>query len=198
MKIRSLLTATGLGLILIGLTALSLAEPAPSRGGYPPDPPGIATKKQWSFEIEYRDGKVRVRKVEALYLQNPAATARVMGRFAVEFWVGKELLDRVRFEVPLLDEPSLHRKGALSGPRFGDVSTRLRVRLADNPRATFVALVDRSTGAVTRFSWPPQADGSLSPLAPQKATAGVEADAGDGGGAPQDAEIPRDSGDGGP
>lgn len=197
MKIRSLASAALLGLVMIGLTALSLAEPGPPRGGYPPDPPGIATKKQWSFAIDYRDGKALVRKVEANYLQNPSATARVMGRFAVELWVGKELLDRVRFDVPLLDDPSMHRKGPLSGPRFGNVSTQLRVRLADNPRATFVALVDRSTGEVVRFAWPPRADGSLAPLSPQKANTSGDVDAGDGGDGSADAEIPGDSGDGG-
>lgn len=200
MKISRLAAALGLGATLVALAAFSLAEP--TRGGYPPDPPGVVAKKQWVFDLEYRNGKAGVRKVEPIFLNNPAATARVMGRFAVELWVGKELLDRMRFEVPLLDDPSMHRKGALSGPRFGNVSTHMRVRIADNPRATYVAVVDRSTGDVQRFAWPPEADGRLVPLvAPNAPSASPATDAGSDGG---DASVdvveapPRDAGDAGP
>jgi len=194
-KISRLASALGLGATLVALAAFSLAEPP--RGGYPPDPPGVAAKKQWVFDLEYRDGKARVRKVEPIFLNNPTTTARVMGRFAVELWVGKELLDRVRFEVPLLDDPSMHRKGALSGPRFGNVSTHLRVRIADNPRATYVAIVDRSTGDVERFAWPPEADGRLVPLVAPNASPGADAGS-DASDASLDVEAPRDASEAGP
>ncbi len=192
MKIFKVASALGIGAVLVAMAAFSLAETPAPRGGFAPDPPGIATKKQWSFSIDYHDGKANVDQVEAVYLQNPATTARVMGRFAVEFWVGKELLDRIRFEVPLLDDPSMHRKGALSGPRFGNVSTHLKVRLADNARATVVVVVDRSTGDTQRFAWPPAADGHLVPLGAPKVVPLSSVDAGDAG-----PEIPPDASDGG-
>lgn len=174
-----------LGTALAAFAALSSADPP--RGGFAPDPPGYASRKQWIFDISYRDGQARITRVGSALLAKPTTTARVMGRFAIELWVGKELLDRIRFEVPLLeDDPSMHRKGALSGPRFTNVSTRLKARMVDNPRATYLVLLDRSTGQAQRFWWPPEPDGRLLPMNAPAASAGSDAGPGDGG--------PRDAG----
>jgi hypothetical protein len=152
-----------LGAALAAAGALALADPP--RGGFAPDPPGNASKKQWIFEVAYRGGKASITRVGSALLERPTTTARVMGRFAIELWVGKELLDRVRFDVPLLDDDSsMHRKGPLSGPRFSNVSTRLKARMVDHPRATYMVLLDRSTGDAQRFWWPPEPDGRLLPM----------------------------------
>ena len=157
--------ALGLGLTCAVIATMSLAEPP--AGGIAPDPPGRSSKKHWVFDVAYAQKKASVTRVSA------TPTARVMGRFAIEFWVGKELLDRVRFEVPLLDDdPKNHRAGPFSGPRFGNVTTRIKARIADNPRATYVTLLDRGTGDVSRFWWPPEADGRLLPMAVKAADAG--------------------------
>lgn len=169
-----------LGASLAAFAALSFADPP--RGGFAPDPPGYASRKQWMFAITYRDGQANITRVGSALLAKPTTTARVMGRFALELWVGKELLDRVRFEVPLLDDdPSMHRKGALSGPRFTNVTTRLVARMMDNPRATYLVLVDRATGQSQRFWWPPEPDGRLLPMNGQATPAASDAGPGDGG-----------------
>jgi hypothetical protein len=35
------------------------------------------------------------------------------------------------------------------------------VRIADNPRAAYLLLVDRQTGNTQKLFWPPEADGSV-------------------------------------
>lgn len=193
MKQSRLFLALGLGAALGAAAALSLAEPTrrapapaapePPKGGFPPDPPGNASKKQWVFAVSVKDGKASLPRASSVLVANPTPTVRMMGRFAVEFWVGKELLDRSRFDVPMLDrDPKDRRRGPLRGPDFTHVSTRLTVRMADHPRATFVALVDRATGDVQRFAWPPDAEGRLAPLGAAASRASASAaDAGSPG-----------------
>ncbi|HVK69862.1 MAG TPA: hypothetical protein VM694_35630 [Polyangium sp.] len=204
MKHRRLFFALGLGTALGAAAALSLAEqpsrakapaaPEPPKGGFAPDPPGNASKKQWVFNISIQGGKASLPRVSSVLVDTPTPTLRMMGRFAVEFWVGKELLDRIRFDVPMLDrDPKNRRRDPLRGPDFTNVSTRLKVRMADSSRTAFVALVDRATGDVQRFAWPPDAEGRLAPLGAAAAPAQAKeatSDAGSPGdaGSSQDAE----------
>lgn len=186
MKLHRTALALGLGVALAIPAALSLAD-AP-KAGYSPDPAGVASTKQWVFDVEVRQGKPSLGTVRAVTLDKPIATVRVIGRFAVEFWIGKELIDRVRFDVPLLDDPTKRKNRRLGSPEF-KVNTRLSVRLADSPRATSVVLVDRATGETQSFAWPPGSDGRLVPL-PVKAPASADA----GPDAPvADASPPRDA-----
>jgi hypothetical protein len=142
---------------------VALAEPA--RSGSAPDPAPHASKKQWTLAIVARDGKVSAERAASSTLAQPAESPRVLGRFAVELYIGPELLDRVRFNVPLMgDGPVEHsKKRAYHNPDTDKVTTKLVVRLADNPRASYLVLVDRFTDERQRFEWPPAADGSLIP-----------------------------------
>jgi hypothetical protein len=176
MKLSRSFLALGLGIALVVPAAWSLADAPTNRGGYAPDPPGIASKKHWTFEVQVRQGKPAISKVQEVALTNPTTTARVIGRFALEFWIGKELLDRVRFDVPLLEDPSKKRDRRLGAPQFA-VNTRLSVRMADSARATSVALVDRATGETHYFVWPPGSDGRLTPIAPAPMAADAGSDA---------------------
>jgi hypothetical protein len=150
-----------LGLALAVPAALSFAEPP--KAGHAPDPPSVSSKKHWVIDIQVRQGKPSFTAVRSVDLSKPEPTARVMGRFAVEFWIGKELIDRVRFDVPLLEDPTKRKNRRLGSPEFA-VNTRLSVRLADNARATSVVLVDRATGDTQAYAWPPGSDGKLVPL----------------------------------
>jgi hypothetical protein len=163
-KLQRSALAFVLGVALVIPAALSLAD-AP-RSGYAPDPAGVASTKQWIFDVEVREGKPSLGPVRAVTVDKPASTARVIGRFAVEFWIGKELIDRVRFDVPLLEDPSKRKNRRLGSPEF-KVNTRLSVRLADSPRAASVVFIDRATGETQSFAWPPGSDGRLVPLAPK-------------------------------
>ena len=142
-----------------------VASAEPSKAGFSPDPPAHASKKQWTLEIAARLGKVSAESATSSLLKQPAESPRVVGRFALELYVGPELLDRVRFNVPLMGNgPVEHSsKRAYHNPDTDQVTTSLKVRLADSPRAAYLVLVDRVTDERQRFEWPPSADGKLVP-----------------------------------
>lgn len=188
MKRRTLM-ALGLGAALGAFTVLAFGEPPPQ--GDPPDPPPRASLSHWVFHVDVRDGVLSLGKVDTVTSKQPLATTRVFGRYAIELHVGRELLDRVRFDVPLQGDGARPRDRAVRSPSFEHVTTSLQVRIADNPRATFMELVDRSTGQRTRFLWPPGPHGELTawdakPAAPVAIDASADAaspDAGEADGA---------------
>jgi hypothetical protein len=152
--------------VLAALGAGSLVALAePPKAGFSPDPPAHASKKQWSLTIAAREGRVTAVSAASSLLKQPAESPRVLGRFALELYIGPELLDRVRFNVPLMgDGPVEHsRKTTYHSPDTDKVTTTLKVRVADSPRAAYLVLVDRVTDQRQRFEWPPSADGTLVP-----------------------------------
>ena len=133
-----------------------------------PDPPALMLKRQWEYELLYDRGVVSVVRVRPLLFERPVATARRLGRYAVELWIGRELVDRVRF-----DFPGLAAEAPPGGPRHplheapslaeGAVVSRT-IMVPASPRATRAELVDRATGQRTPLPWPP--DAPLDPIAP--------------------------------
>jgi hypothetical protein len=190
-KLHRISLAIGLGVAL----AIPAAFAEPPRAGHAPDPAAIASTKQWVFEVPVRQGKPSIGTVRPVVFDKPAATTRVLGRFAIEFWIGKELIDRVRFDVPLLEDPTKRKNRRLGSPAFM-VNARLSVRLADSPRATSVVLVDRATGEAQHFAWPPGSDGRLSPLT-QSAVSSGDAGTDAAPAPPRDASPADASGDSG-
>ncbi len=155
----------------------------PPREGWAPDPQPVASTKQWVFEIRAKDSVPSIVKVSEITVDKPTATARVMGRFALELYVGTELLDRIRFDVPLAgDVPrDEDQQPGKKRPQW-KVNTKLFARMADHPRAAICRLVDRATGDVQVFLWPPDKDGKLvARSAPSVASSSASAGAPDAG-----------------
>ncbi len=166
-----------------------------SKEGFAPDPPAHLSEKQWVFDVTYDKGAMSIQSARSANAKKPMPTARVMGRFALELWIGRELLDRIRFDVPLLgdDEGERDPKHPTKRPRFSQVTAKLKVQMADHPRATVLKLVDRATNKTLTFFWPPDEKGALTPFSAKAATgaavdggsdagdAGADADAGDAG-----------------
>lgn len=190
--IRRLAAAIVVGLALA--TAGVAAIASPPKEGFPADPPARAAEKQWVFEVAYDKGTSAVTSAKSAAAKKPTATPRVMGRFALEFWVGRELLDRVRFDVPLLGDDTAYRdtKSFFKKPTFQRVSTKVKVQMADSPRATVLAFVDRSTGDTRKYFWPPDEKGTLTPFSAKSALGDASAIA-DAGPVP-DAGSPPDAG----
>jgi hypothetical protein len=162
-SLRSTLIGALLGAALGAGGLAALADPP--RGGFPPDPPPQASRVNWVFELRALGGKVTVDRVKAVTFEKPAETPRVVGRFALELYIGRELLDRVRFNVPLMGgEGTEGNRNRLPKPRFDQgVTAHLTARMADNPRAAYLLVVDRQTGDTQKLSWPPERDGRLVP-----------------------------------
>jgi hypothetical protein len=132
------------------------AGPAP--GGYLPDPPPLTTRNQWVLDLAYRAGEASLRDARRVTLLRPTPTARMMGRFAVELYIGRELLDRVRFNFPLLGaadigDESTHWDAPPSFERGLSASTA--VMIPHSERATRAVIVDRATGRKWPLPWPP-------------------------------------------
>lgn len=149
-----------------GRQLIGAAERDPGPGSQP-DPEALAMERQYEYEIAYEEGKLRVVSVRAVRFQRKVVTARSMGRFAIELWIGKELIDRVRFDFPLVasEEPRKKKARPLDEPpsfAAGVTATR-KVLVPASPRATRALLVDRATDARTELPWPPEA-----PLPPAK------------------------------
>lgn len=136
------------------------AVPGPPSGGYAPDPEPLRLKKQYDFRVAYRDGDVSLESAIPVTLAAPVVTVRKMGRFALELWVGSELVERVRFDFPLLAAQGVERKDTSrpmrDPPRF-QVDSVVTVRVPASIRATRAVIVDRATGQKTPVPWPPEA-----------------------------------------
>jgi hypothetical protein len=126
-----------------------------------PDPEALRTPDQWEYTFRYDHGDVRVEQVRHLRFEQPVVTARSVGRFAVELWIGRELIDRVRFDFPLLaGEPvPAGRRRPLDEPPtlLPGADTARTVLVPQSARATRAVLVDRATGATRALPWPPDA-----------------------------------------
>jgi hypothetical protein len=122
----------------------------------PPDPEPLSRTKQWRYEIGYEKGRVAVRSVAAVQYRSPVVTARRMGRYAIELWIGKELIDRVRFDFPLLAAEEAEPGEGVPSLAAGAVVTR-SILVPDSERATSAVLIDRATGERIDLSWPPDA-----------------------------------------
>jgi hypothetical protein len=130
----------------------------PPPGGYLPDPPPLTTRHQWVLDLAFRSGDVSVRAARRVELGRPTPTARMMGRFAIELYVGRELMDRVRFNFPLLGAGDTNDDNSRwdAPPSFERaLTTSAAVMIPHSERATRATIVDRATGRQWPIRWPP-------------------------------------------
>jgi hypothetical protein len=132
-----------------------------------PDPQAMVTKSQWVFDLRYDKGSIYLLGVHPLDLPAPQATPRVMGRFAIELFEGPTLIERVRFDFPMLGAgegvPSVHPDAGtrrtiddLNRVSFDQkLNTRIGVIFPQTRRGTRADLVDRATGTRLKLPWPP-------------------------------------------
>jgi hypothetical protein len=81
-----------------------------------------------------------------------------MGRFALELFEGPTLIERVRFDFPLLGAPEPDASLSFSGK----LRTRIGVVFPATKRGTRLELWDRATGRRWSLPWPPQTAGDAS------------------------------------
>jgi len=121
----------------------------------PPDPAPLVAQAQWVFDLRWDRGDVWLLGVRRISLPAPQPTPRVMGRFALELFEGPTLIERVRFDFPLLAVPDSRDGGLSRAPSFTDkLRTRIGVVFPATPRGTRLELVDRATGRRWPVPWP--------------------------------------------
>jgi hypothetical protein len=136
--------------------AAALRPDGGSIGRDPPDPPPVKSRKQWVFDLRWSKGEPYLLGVHAIDLGAPQETPRAMGRFALELLEGPALVERVRFDFPLLgaDEPA--DGGFFAPPTLGaKLSTRIGVMFPAVSRGTRLELLDRATNRRWPLPWPP-------------------------------------------
>jgi hypothetical protein len=146
------------------------ATPVPPEHGYPPDPPPLTERAWWVYPVTYDRGTLRVDPPTLECLARPAASARRMGRFAFELWVGGELVDRLRFDFPLLaaEVPrSAEHSPMRQEPSFAPgARVSVTVRVPASARAVRAHILDRASGQTTPVDWPPHAPSPSAELCP--------------------------------
>jgi hypothetical protein len=118
----------------------------------PADPPAILSRAQWIFDLRWSKGDAYLLGVHSYELAAPQATPRVMGRFAVELYEGPTLVERVRFDFPMLGAPESDDAG-LSLEK--NLTTRIGVMFPASSRGTRLELWDRATNRRWALPWPP-------------------------------------------
>jgi len=142
----------------------------------PPDPLPLRQAEQYEYTFHYDHGAIELVGVRPVRYPKPIVTARRMGRFAVELWIGHELVERVRFDFPLLaaDEPKAGPRplGETPGMQGGSFTTTVLVPAAR--RARTARLVDRALRTQAELVWPPGPAGlgAPQPMAAPNAVAG--------------------------
>lgn len=136
---------------------LQTASSPPS--GSSPDPEPLSMADQWEYQLLFQNGAPSVEAVEPRHLSKLVSTPRRMGRFALELWIGRELIDRVRFDFPLIaaeERPGITRRPLHDAPSLiPHAIARIRVSVPASSRATRLILVDRATGKADELAWPP-------------------------------------------
>jgi hypothetical protein len=150
-------------IVFPGADAAAVVRDAGSVSRIPPDPPPMVSRKQWVFDLRWSKGDVYFLGVHELDMGTPQETQRAMGRFALELFEGPTLIERVRFDFPMLgaDEPvtDAGRRWDYSAPPSlqKNLTTRIGVMFPESKRGTRLELWDRATDRRWPLAWPPEA-----------------------------------------
>jgi hypothetical protein len=123
-----------------------------------PDPEPLRTAEQVEYELELSGGEVRVLAMRNVKLNEAKVTARRMGRYAIELGIGRELIERVRFDFPgtAADEVTPGPERPLSAPLTlsARAIVRLKVQVPYSARVRRAVLVDRALERAQVLPWP--------------------------------------------
>jgi hypothetical protein len=136
----------------------------------PPDPPPMSERFQWVYDLRWDRGEIYLLEVHKVDMGGPHVTPRMMGRFALELFEGPTLIERVRFDFPMLGAGDLDA-GARNTPRFEPkLKTRIGVLFPATNRGTKLELWDRAKDTRVALPWPPK-EGPVTPDAGAQAQA---------------------------
>jgi hypothetical protein len=117
--------------------------------------------------VAYDRGVLRVSEPVLQCTTRPETTPRRMGRFAFELWLGHELVERLRFDFPLLAAETPRtgpRRPLREVPSFAPgAQVSVSLRLPASERATRARILDRATGESVEVAWPPPQGSFASP-----------------------------------
>jgi hypothetical protein len=118
----------------------------------------MVEREQWVFDLRWERGDVYLLHVHKTDMGGPHTTPRVMGRFALELFEGPTLIERARFDFPMLGgAPEPADAGFRTPPRFEPkLKTRIGVVFPATKRGTRLELWDRARDVRWQLPWPPK------------------------------------------
>jgi hypothetical protein len=141
----------------------------------PPDPAPLRQREQYEYTLLFENGVIQLAGVSAVRFPQPVVTARKVGRYAIELWIGHELIERVRFDFPLLaaaPEGVGTRHKLYETPELTGGPYTVKVLVPASARARSARLVDRAIRRQAELSWPP-APAGLGKITPLEGPPGV-------------------------
>jgi hypothetical protein len=136
-----------------GAAGSPAAEPRLPACSSLPDPKPLRTDRWVELLVHFDHGVADITGAESHRTRQAADSPRKMGRFAVELWIGCELLDRVRFDFPLLSAESTREHP--SDPNFEAAAhLQTKILVPDSDRATRLELIDRAKNTRKVIVWP--------------------------------------------
>lgn len=143
------------------------AGPPPPDLGAEPDPEPTSSARELDLDLAWERGTPVLARATPRTLAAPRKTGRWTGRFALELREGPELLERVRFNVPLLHEAPPKRGDRKAPPSFeAGLTATVRVVFPHLDRGARFELVDRATGRRWALPWPIVAERGRTELTP--------------------------------
>lgn len=121
-------------------------QPTPQVCSRLPDPKPLVTDRWVRLTVLFEKGQLVLLRATKEKSKTPHGTARKMGRFAAELWIGCELIDRVRFDFPLLASEALESAPKHRKPLNFEEQGRFEasVLVPDSERATRLEIRDRA------------------------------------------------------
>lgn len=144
------------------LASLLLAAPlsaadadAGAPAGAEPDPEPTESSRELVLDLAWEKGTPVLQRATPRTLAAPRKAGRWMGRFALEVTEGPALIERVRFNFPLIADPPASRADYKQPPSFENgLTTTVRVVFPALARGSRFTLVDRATGRRWALPWP--------------------------------------------
>lgn len=124
---------------------------AASEKSIQPDPTPLVADAVFVLSIRFDKGKVSITKVVREKLPKKAAVPRKLGRFAVELLSGPTVVERVRFDFPLIHDDDVAGEAYAKG-----LDVTVDVRVPDSDRPNKLEIWDRATDKRWKYTYPPK------------------------------------------
>ncbi len=132
-----------------------LARPPPTpMSSTPADPTPLSERRQWLMDLRWDRGEVWLLGASLTDMGTSTRSQRAMGRFALELYEGPALIERVRFDFPLLGAPEPEGGGDRPPSLSQKLRTRVGVLFPATARGTRLELWDRGTDVRWSLPWP--------------------------------------------
>lgn len=117
----------------------------------PPDPTPLISDAIFVLKVKYDKGNVSIVKVRHEKLPAKAAVDRRFGRFAAELYSGPTLVERIRFDFPLINDDTIATEVYEKG-----LTVDVEVKIPDSDRPNKLEIWDRANDKRWKFDYPPK------------------------------------------